>query len=51
MDLKEDPEERKEQIDAFLDDSKVTSQDGVDLYNKWYKHYDQVIHPNRVFFK
>ena len=43
MDLKEDPEERKEQIHAILDDPKSTSQNGVEMYDKWCKYYDQVI--------
>ena len=40
MDLKEDPEERKEQIYAILDDP---SQNRVEMYDKWCKYYDQVI--------
>ena len=42
MDLKEDRKERQEQIDATLGDSKLTSQEGVDLYDKWSEHYEQV---------
>ena len=42
MDLKEDRKERQEQIDAALGNSKITSQDGVDLYDKWSEYYEQV---------
>ena len=42
MDLKEDQKERQEQIDAALSDSKSTSEDTVDLYEKWSEHYEQV---------
>ena len=48
MDLKEDPEERKEQIYAILDDPKSTSQNGVEMYDKWSKYYDQVIPQNKT---
>ena len=43
MDLKEDPKERQQQIDATLGDSSITSQEGVELYDKWSEHYEQVI--------
>ena len=48
MDLKEDPEERKEQIYAILDDPKSTSQNGVEMYDKWCKYYDQVNPQNKT---
>ena len=47
MDLKENPEERKQQIYAILDDPKSTSQNRVEMYDKWCKHYDQVINSPR----
>ena len=48
MDLKEDPEERKQQIHGILDDPKSTSQNGVEMYDKWCKYYDQVISQNKT---
>ena len=48
MDLKEDLEERKEQIYAILDDPKSTSQNGVEMYDKWCKYYDQIIPQNKT---
>ena len=42
MDLKEDPDERKQQIDALLDNRVGNSQDRIKLYDKWSKYYEQV---------
>ena len=48
MDLKEDPKERAEQIEAFLFGPKITSQEAVKEYNKFCKYYDQVIHVSKT---
>ena len=52
MDLKEDPDKRKEQIDALLDNRIGNSQDRIKLYDKWSKYYEQVsrFHVERLIF-
>ena len=42
MELKEDPKERRQQIDPILDNPNCKLEDVVKLFDGWYKYYDQV---------